>query len=152
MRFCPTLYIRCIYGVLSRIITIHTAITVFTHSHIQCLHTAIHSVYTQPYTVFTYSHIQCLHTDLASPNASSYTLPNGHIQSTRMHSHTRTHAHTHTHTQEARPLLSQSIKLVEEVTPLLRELREGGLVANVEALTSTAAAAAADIQKLQVCV
>ncbi|GFH32293.1 MlaD domain-containing protein, partial [Haematococcus lacustris] len=50
---------------------------------------------------------------------------------------------------EARPLLLQSIKLVEEVTPLLRELREGGLVANVEALTSTAAAAAADIQKLQ---
>ena len=33
---------------------------------------------------------------------------------------------------------------------MLRELREGGLVANVEALTSTAAAAAADIQKLQV--
>lgn len=52
--------------------------------------------------------------------------------------------------QEARPLLAQSIRLVEEVTPLLRELREGGLVANVEALTSTAAAAAADIQKLQV--
>jgi len=52
--------------------------------------------------------------------------------------------------QEARPLLSQSIQLVEEVTPLLRELREGGLVTNVEALTSTAAAAAADIQRLQV--
>ncbi len=52
--------------------------------------------------------------------------------------------------QEARPLLQQSIQLVEEVTPLLKELREGGLVANVEALTSTAAAAAADIQKLQV--
>jgi hypothetical protein len=52
--------------------------------------------------------------------------------------------------QDARPLLAQSIKLVEEVTPLLKELREGGLVANVEALTSTAAAAAADIQKLQV--
>jgi len=51
--------------------------------------------------------------------------------------------------EEARPLLAQSIHLVEEVTPLLRELREGGLVANVEALTSTAAAAAADIQKLQ---
>lgn len=57
---------------------------------------------------------------------------------------------SYTNTQEARPLLSQSIKLVEEVTPLLRELREGGLVANVEALTATAAAAAADIQKLQV--
>lgn len=28
--------------------------------------------------------------------------------------------------------------------------REGGLVANIEALTSTAAAAAADIQRLQV--
>lgn len=52
--------------------------------------------------------------------------------------------------QESRPLLAQSIKLVEEVTPLLHELREGGLVANMEALTSTAAAAAADIQKLQV--
>jgi hypothetical protein len=52
--------------------------------------------------------------------------------------------------QEARPLLAQSIALVEQVTPLLKELREGGLVANVEALTSTAAAAAADIQKLQV--
>ena len=52
--------------------------------------------------------------------------------------------------QEARPLLNQSIKLVEEVTPFLHELREGGLVANVEALTSTAAAAASDIQRLQV--
>ena len=52
--------------------------------------------------------------------------------------------------QDARPLLTQSIKLVEEVTPLLRELREGGLVDNVEALTKTAADAAADIQKLQV--
>ncbi len=52
--------------------------------------------------------------------------------------------------QEARPLLAESIRLVEQVTPLLKELREGGLVANVEALTSTAAAAAADIQKLQV--
>ena len=36
------------------------------------------------------------------------------------------------------------------MTPLLAELREGGLVGNVEALTATAAAAAADIQKLQV--
>ena len=53
--------------------------------------------------------------------------------------------------QDAKPLLDQSIKLVEEITPLLRELREGGLVSNIEALTSTAAAAAADIQKLQVC-
>ena len=52
--------------------------------------------------------------------------------------------------QEAQPLLQQSIKLVGEVTPLLAELREGGLVNNVEALTATAAAAAADIQKLQV--
>ena len=52
--------------------------------------------------------------------------------------------------QEAQPLLQQSIRLVGEVTPLLAELREGGLVGNVEALTATAAAAAADIQKLQV--
>mmetsp|Transcript_26472 Transcript_26472/g.57755 ORF Transcript_26472/g.57755 Transcript_26472/m.57755 type:complete len:394 (+) Transcript_26472:321-1502(+) len=51
--------------------------------------------------------------------------------------------------EEAKPLLQQSIKLVEEVTPLLAELRSGGLVDNLEELTSTAAAAAADIQKLQ---
>ena len=52
--------------------------------------------------------------------------------------------------QEAKPLLQQSIRLVGEVTPLLAELREGGLVENLEALTATAAGAAADIQKLQV--
>jgi hypothetical protein len=39
---------------------------------------------------------------------------------------------------------------VDEVTPLLHELRSGGLVANIEALVGTAAAAADDIQKLQV--
>ena len=38
---------------------------------------------------------------------------------------------------------------MEQVTPLLRELREGGLVANMEALTRTAADAVADVQKLQ---
>ncbi|GAX84634.1 hypothetical protein CEUSTIGMA_g12055.t1 [Chlamydomonas eustigma] len=47
--------------------------------------------------------------------------------------------------KEAQPLLQQSIRLVGEITPLLKELREGGLVKNVEALTSTAAAAAEDI-------
>jgi len=51
--------------------------------------------------------------------------------------------------KEASPLLQQSIDLVGEVTPLLAELRKGGVVANLEALTETAAAAAADIQKLQ---
>ncbi|GAX80213.1 hypothetical protein CEUSTIGMA_g7651.t1 [Chlamydomonas eustigma] len=51
--------------------------------------------------------------------------------------------------KEAQPLLQQSIRLVGEITPLLKELREGGLVKNVEALTSTAAAAAEDIHALQ---
>ncbi|KAG1663370.1 hypothetical protein FOA52_007107 [Chlamydomonas sp. UWO 241] len=51
--------------------------------------------------------------------------------------------------REAQPLIQQSIELVGEVTPLLAELRQGGLVGNLEALTETAAAAAADIQKLQ---
>jgi hypothetical protein len=52
--------------------------------------------------------------------------------------------------QEAKPLLQQSIQLVSEVTPLLTQLSQGGLMNNLEALTATAAAAAADIQKLQV--
>ncbi len=52
--------------------------------------------------------------------------------------------------QEAQPLLQQSIKLVGELTPLLTQLSEGGVASNLEALTETAAAAAADIQKLQV--
>lgn len=51
--------------------------------------------------------------------------------------------------EEARPLLAEAQKLMEEVTPLLAELRDGGLVENVEALTRTAAGAAADIQALQ---
>lgn len=54
--------------------------------------------------------------------------------------------------QEARPLLREAAKLVEEVTPLLNELRSGGLVSNIEALTRTAADAAADIQALQAAV
>lgn len=52
--------------------------------------------------------------------------------------------------QEAQPLLQQSIELVNGITPLLNQLSEGGLVSNLEALTATAADAAADIQKLQV--
>lgn len=51
--------------------------------------------------------------------------------------------------KEAQPLLQQSIKLVGELTPLLTQLSEGGVASNLEALTETAAAAAADIQKLQ---
>jgi hypothetical protein len=51
--------------------------------------------------------------------------------------------------EDARPLLQQASSLVAEVTPLLRELREGGLVQNLEALTAAAADAAADAQELQ---
>ena len=47
-------------------------------------------------------------------------------------------------------MLQQSIELVNGITPLLNQLSEGGLVSNLEALTATAADAAADIQKLQV--
>ena len=36
-----------------------------------------------------------------------------------------------------------------QVTPLLAELRAGGLVANLEALTASASDAAADIHRLQ---
>lgn len=43
-------------------------------------------------------------------------------------------------------LAPQAVALVEELTPLLEELREGGLVANMEALTQAAADAAADVQ------
>ena len=39
--------------------------------------------------------------------------------------------------------------IVVQVTPLLGELREGDLVGNIEALTRSAAQAAADIHRLQ---
>ena len=50
---------------------------------------------------------------------------------------------------DAQPLLHQAVELTNEITPLLKELRAGNLVGNVEALTQVAAEAAADIQKLQ---
>ena len=51
--------------------------------------------------------------------------------------------------EEAQPLLKRAVELTDEVIPLLIELRQGGLVGNVEALTQVAAEAAADIQRLQ---
>mmetsp|Transcript_9400 Transcript_9400/g.25453 ORF Transcript_9400/g.25453 Transcript_9400/m.25453 type:complete len:368 (-) Transcript_9400:142-1245(-) len=51
--------------------------------------------------------------------------------------------------EEAQPLLKRAVELTDEVIPLLTELRQGGLVGNVEALTQVAAEAAADIQRLQ---
>lgn len=51
--------------------------------------------------------------------------------------------------EEAQPLLKRAVELTDEVIPLLVELRQGGLVGNVEALTQVAAEAAADIQRLQ---
>eukprot|EP00891_Asterochloris_glomerata_P002185 jgi/Astpho2/2185/Aster-03176 len=51
--------------------------------------------------------------------------------------------------EEARPLLENAVKLVDEVTPLLSELRSGNLVGNLEALTQSASEAAADIHRLQ---
>ena len=51
--------------------------------------------------------------------------------------------------EEATPLLKRAVELSDEVIPLLVELRSGGLVGNVEALTQVAAEAAADIQRLQ---
>ncbi|KAL6766321.1 TGD2 [Auxenochlorella protothecoides x Auxenochlorella symbiontica] len=50
----------------------------------------------------------------------------------------------------AEPLLQRAMALTEQIIPLLEELRQGGLLGNVEALTSVAAEAAADIQRLQV--
>ncbi len=38
---------------------------------------------------------------------------------------------------------------MSELTPLLHELREGGLAANVETLSRSAASAATDLAKLQ---
>ncbi|CAD7702791.1 unnamed protein product [Ostreobium quekettii] len=49
----------------------------------------------------------------------------------------------------AQPLILQAAGFVEEMTPLLADLRSGGLVGNVEALTKSVAEAASDIQLLQ---
>jgi hypothetical protein len=51
--------------------------------------------------------------------------------------------------EEARPLLANAVKLADEITPLLSELRQGNLVGNLEALTKSAAEAVADIHSLQ---
>jgi hypothetical protein len=47
------------------------------------------------------------------------------------------------------PHVSRVLPCGAQVTPLLAELRAGGLVANLEALTSSASDAAADIHRLQ---
>eukprot|EP00878_Enallax_costatus_P002541 GHUV01002723.1.p1 GENE.GHUV01002723.1~~GHUV01002723.1.p1 ORF type:complete len:393 (+),score=111.51 GHUV01002723.1:299-1477(+) len=51
--------------------------------------------------------------------------------------------------EEATPLLEEATQLTKEITPLLQELREGGLMNNLDHLTEAAAGAAADIQSLQ---
>eukprot|EP00879_Flechtneria_rotunda_P011844 GHRR01012371.1.p1 GENE.GHRR01012371.1~~GHRR01012371.1.p1 ORF type:complete len:310 (+),score=113.77 GHRR01012371.1:981-1910(+) len=51
--------------------------------------------------------------------------------------------------EEATPLLEEATHLVKEITPLLQELRQGGLMNNLDHLTEAAAGAAADIQALQ---
>ncbi|GFR46251.1 hypothetical protein Agub_g7800 [Astrephomene gubernaculifera] len=51
--------------------------------------------------------------------------------------------------EAAGPLVATASQLTEQLTPLLAELRGGGLVGNVEALTRTASDAAADIRRLQ---
>ena len=47
------------------------------------------------------------------------------------------------------PVCLKAAGLVEELTPLLNDLRAGGLVNNLEALTKSVAEAASDIQSLQ---
>ena len=51
--------------------------------------------------------------------------------------------------EDGRPLLATAAALAGEALPLLARLREGGLVGNLEQLTETAAAAAADVRALQ---
>lgn len=51
--------------------------------------------------------------------------------------------------EEARPLLDKAVQLAEEVVPILKEVRQGQLVGNMETLTSTASEAANDIHRLQ---
>jgi len=49
----------------------------------------------------------------------------------------------------AQPLIEQSARLVEEVTPLLNELRSGGLVHEMESLSKSVSLAAAHVEQLQ---
>jgi len=51
--------------------------------------------------------------------------------------------------EEATPLVAQAALLAEQATPLLRELREGGLLASAAHLTAAAASAAGDVNALQ---
>mmetsp|Transcript_15027 Transcript_15027/g.45378 ORF Transcript_15027/g.45378 Transcript_15027/m.45378 type:complete len:407 (-) Transcript_15027:771-1991(-) len=51
--------------------------------------------------------------------------------------------------EDARPLLHRATELADQVIPLLQELRAGDMVGNVEALTRSAAQAAADLHRLQ---
>ncbi|KAK9829546.1 hypothetical protein WJX72_006404 [[Myrmecia] bisecta] len=51
--------------------------------------------------------------------------------------------------EEARPLLARTQELIEEVTPLLNELRQGSLVGNLEEMTKTVADVMADVRKLE---
>jgi len=46
-------------------------------------------------------------------------------------------------------MFRQSARLVEEVTPLLNELRSGGLVNEVESLSKSISLAAAHLEELQ---
>lgn len=50
---------------------------------------------------------------------------------------------------DAKPLVDASASLVEQVTPLLRELREAGVVEHVDALATLARETAGDIRALQ---
>jgi ABC-type transporter Mla subunit MlaD len=51
--------------------------------------------------------------------------------------------------EEATPLLAQAALLAEQATPLLKELREGGMLSSAAHLTEAAAAAAEDVNELQ---
>jgi hypothetical protein len=46
-------------------------------------------------------------------------------------------------------IVLQAVQLAEEVVPILKEVRQGQLVGNMETLTSTASEAANDIHRLQ---
>lgn len=50
---------------------------------------------------------------------------------------------------DARPLVEATTRLVDQVTPLLKELREAGLVEHVDALATLARDTAGDIRTLQ---
>ena len=51
--------------------------------------------------------------------------------------------------KDAKPLLEQAVLIASEVAPLLKELREGGVVGNIEGLTAAATDAAKDIHALE---